>query len=189
MNAIVVGSSSGDAGACAERLREDGMTVVACEARELEQALERVDGRLDVLVTVSDRSIEGSIEDASESDFRELLEASLSDVFRVSRACFGAMREHGGGSMIHIASDAGIRAEHSVAAYSVACAGVIAVSELFAAEGAAHGIRANAVCPRPGADVAAIVAWLASAESAHLSGATLRVDDAAGAAMVVDTRV
>ena len=57
------------------------------------------------------------------------------------------MRDSGGGSMIHIASDAGIRAVHEIAAYSVTKAGVIAVSELFGAEGAPHGIRSNAVCP------------------------------------------
>ena len=49
--------------------------------------------------------------------------------------------------MIHVASDAGIRADHETAAYSVTSAGVIAVAELFAAEGAPDGIRANAVCP------------------------------------------
>ena len=91
--------------------------------------------------------------------------------------------------MIHIASDAGIRAAHEMAAFSVMSAGVIALAELFAAEGATHGIRSNAVCPRSDADIAAVVAWLASEESAHLSGATLRVDGAAGAAMVLDTRV
>jgi NAD(P)-dependent dehydrogenase (short-subunit alcohol dehydrogenase family) len=98
------------------------------------------------------------------------------------------MRAQGEGSMIYVASDVGIRGEHEVAAYSVACAGVIALAELFAAEGAPHGIRSNAVCPRAGDDVTPVVAWLASSEAAHMSGATLRVDDAAGAAMVLDTR-
>jgi NAD(P)-dependent dehydrogenase (short-subunit alcohol dehydrogenase family) len=188
MNALVAGASSTGTSACVERLREEGMTVLACDARDVEQALDRLDGRLDVLVTISDRLAEGSIEAISEAGFRELLEANLSAAFRVSRACFSAMRAKGGGSMIYVGSDVGIRAEHEVAAYSVACAGVIALAELFAAEGAPHGIRSNAVCPRAGVDVASVIAWLASSESAHLSGATLRVDDAAGAAMVLDTR-
>jgi NAD(P)-dependent dehydrogenase (short-subunit alcohol dehydrogenase family) len=132
---------------------------------------------------------DGSIESTSEPVFRELLEADLSAAFRVGRECFQAMRTQGGGSMIHVASDAGIRAAHETAAFSVMSAGVIALAELFAAEGAAHGIRSNAVCPRAGTDVAAIVSWLASEESAEVNGATLRVDGAAGAAMVVDTRV
>ena len=72
---------------------------------------------------------------------------NLTALFRISRACFGTMRDSGGGSMIHIASDAGIRAVHEIAAYSVTKAGVIAVSELFGAEGAPYGIRSNAVCP------------------------------------------
>ena len=57
------------------------------------------------------------------------------------------MREQGGGSMVHICSDSGIRGIHEIPAYSVTKAGAVAVSELFAAEGAPHGIRANAVCP------------------------------------------
>ena len=122
--------------------------------------------------------------------------------------------------MVHIASDTGIRGIHEIAAYSVTKAGAVAVSELFAAEGAPHGIRANAVCPGDvvpgvqatpaghpdhaedperwtlppsgrfgtGEDVAALVAWLASDESSHMTGATLRIDGGTGAAMRAATR-
>ena len=163
---------------------------------------------------------QGSVEETPEAAFRELVEVNLTSLFRISRACFGPMRDTGGGSMIHIASDAGIRAVHEIAAYSVTKAGVIAVSELLGAEGAPHGIRSNAVCPGdivPGVqatpvghehhaenpsgwvlppsgrfgtaeDVAALVAWLASDESSHVTGATLRIDGGTGAAMRVATR-
>jgi NAD(P)-dependent dehydrogenase (short-subunit alcohol dehydrogenase family) len=197
MIALVTGATSDVGVACVERLREAGMTVAqappasdrASSDRVVEDALRLGGGRLDVLVTVADMVFDGSIEATSEAVFRELLEVNLTAAFRVSRACFGAMRAQGGGSMIHIASDAGVRAAHDTAAYSVMSAGVIALAELFAAEGAAYGIRSNALCPRSGTDVAPIVAWLASDESSHMSGATLRVDDAAGAAMTVDTRI
>ena len=49
--------------------------------------------------------------------------------------------------MVHVGSDAGIRAAHETAAYSVTSAGVIPVAALFAAEGMPYGIRSNAVCP------------------------------------------
>ena len=57
------------------------------------------------------------------------------------------MRAQGGGAIVHIASDAGIRGVHDLAAYSVTKAGVIALSDLLAAEEAPHGVRSNAVCP------------------------------------------
>ena len=169
-------------------LQCDPTDRAACD-RAVARALEAAGGRLDVLVTNGALLVDGPLEATSEAALRELLEANLTAVFRAGRACLGSMREHGGGSMIHIASTAGVRAVHENAAYSVACAGVIAVAELLAAEGARHSVRSNAVCPDPtGVDVAPLVAWLASDESAHVSGATLRVDRAAGAAMVIDTR-
>jgi meso-butanediol dehydrogenase/(S,S)-butanediol dehydrogenase/diacetyl reductase len=198
---LVTGSMSDIARACAERLRSEGMTIVeigggddarrASEDQAIEQALAANGGRIDVLVTNSERTSQGSIEAIGEEEFAHVVDANLTAAFRAGRACFAPMRSSGGGSIIHVASDAGIRPVHESAAYSVACAGVIAVAELFAAEGAPHGIRANAVCPggvTSGEDVAAVVAWLAGAESAPMSGATLRVDGGAGAAMVADTR-
>lgn len=215
-SALLTGGTSELGRACVQRLCEEGMVVaftgrsrergeslardtrasfLECDHRDrassdraVERALELGSGRLDVLVTNADMVFEGSIEATSEALFRELLEVNLTSPFRVARACFGAMRTHGAGSMVHIASDTGIRAAHETAAYSVMSAGVIAVAELFAAEGAPHGIRSNALCPLAGTDVSSLVAWLASDESAHVSGATLRIDEGAGAAMVLDTR-
>jgi NAD(P)-dependent dehydrogenase (short-subunit alcohol dehydrogenase family) len=192
---MTVSFTSGDLDHGESLARETGGSFIACDHRDrvssdraLERALEIGGGRVEVLVTGSGMPFEGSIEETGEALFRELVERNVTSVFRVSRACFGPMRKQGGGSMILIASDAGIRAAHETAAYSITSSGVIAVAELFAAEGAPHGIRSNAVCPRAGTDVASLVAWLASDESAHMSGATLRVDDGADAAMVIDTR-
>jgi NAD(P)-dependent dehydrogenase (short-subunit alcohol dehydrogenase family) len=246
--ALVTGGTSGIGRATVVRLREEGMRVaftgrsrergeaVAAETgadflecdhrdreasdRAVEQALDLADGRVDALVANAGILFQGPIEATPEDVFRELLEVNLTALFRVSRRCFEPMRDHGGGSMIHIASDAGIRAVHEIAAYSVTKAGVIAVSELFSAEGAPYGIRSNAVCPGDivpgvqatpaghddhaedpagwvlppsgrfgtGEDVAALVAWLASDESAHMTGATLRIDGGTGAAMRALTR-
>jgi NAD(P)-dependent dehydrogenase (short-subunit alcohol dehydrogenase family) len=169
-------------------LEWDPLDRVACD-RAVSQALRATGDRLDVLVTNAPRCVDGSLESTPETVLQDLLEADLTSVFRVARACFGPMRATGRGSMILIASAAGIRAAHETAAYSVVAAGVIALAELFAAEGASHSVRCNAVCPGSTvADAATLVAWLASDESAHVSGGTLRVDRGAGAAMVIDTR-
>jgi meso-butanediol dehydrogenase / (S,S)-butanediol dehydrogenase / diacetyl reductase len=246
--ALVTGGTSGIGAACVRRLRAEGMTVAftgrssgrgesvardtgasflpcdhrdrAASDRAVEQALELGHGTLDVLVANAGILFQGPIESTPEAVFRELVEVNLTSVFRVARACFGPMCEQGSGSMILIASDAGIRAVHEIAAYSVTKAGVLAVAELLAAEGAPRGVRSNAVCPGDivpgvqatpaghedhaenpaawvlppsgrfgtGSDVASLVAWLASDESAHMTGATLRIDGGTGAAMRVVTR-
>lgn len=246
--ALVTGGTSGIGKACVERLRAEEMTVLftgrneargeavatatgarflPCDARDrvasdraVERALELGGGRLDVLVANAGILMGGPIEQTPEDAFRELIEVNLTALFRVSRACFGPMRDQGGGSMIHICSDSGIRGIHEIPAYSVTKAGAVAASELFAAEGAPHGIRANAVCPGDvvpgvqatpvgfehhaespegwtlppsgrfgtGEDVAGLVAWLASDESSHMTGATLRIDGGAGAAFRATTR-
>ncbi len=245
---LVTGGTSGIGKACVERLRAEGMTVaftgrsrergeavaaatgatfIPCDARDraacdrsVEQALELGGGRLDVLVANAGILFQGPIEATPEPAFRELVEVNLTALFRYSRACFGPMKAQGGGSMIHIASDTAIRGVHEIAAYSVTKAGALAASELFAAEGAPFGVRANAVCPGDvvpgvqatpeghadhaedpagwalppsgrfgtGEDVAALLAWLASDESAHMTGATLRIDGGTGAAMRAVTR-
>jgi NAD(P)-dependent dehydrogenase (short-subunit alcohol dehydrogenase family) len=240
-NALVTGGTSGIGKAIVERLSAEGMTVsftgrnvgrgeaVAAETgasflpcdhldrkasdEAVQRALRLGGGRLDVLVANAGMIFGASIETTPDKAFLELLEVNLTALFRASRACFAPMVDQGGGSLIHIVSDTGIRGIHSIAAYSVTKAGAVAASELFAAEGAPHGVRSNAVCPGDvvpgvqatpaghedhaedpagwtlppsgrfgtGEDVANLVAWLASDESAHVTGATLRIDGAAGA--------
>ena len=98
-----------------------GARFLRCDARDraasdraVEEALAVGGGRLDVLVANAGILMGGPIEETPEAAFRELLEVNLTALFRVSRACFGSMREQGGGSMIHICSDSGIRGIHEI---------------------------------------------------------------------------
>jgi NAD(P)-dependent dehydrogenase (short-subunit alcohol dehydrogenase family) len=189
--------------------RADAMDRAACDA-SVAFALERL-GAIDLLVANAGILVQGPLAVTSDEEFERLVEINLTSAFRYGRALFGHLRERGGGAMVFVASDSAIRGSHRIPAYSVAKAGVVAIAELFAAEGAGHGIRANAVCPgntlpgmagddasgwRPtasgafatGADVAAAVAFLASGEAAHVNGATLRLDGGTGAALQAATR-
>ena len=237
-SALVTGGTGGIGSAIVRRLRADGYDVVFCgrdEARgaalegatgaifrradatdraacdaSVTFALERL-GRVDLLVANAGVLAEGPLAGMSDEEFERLVETNLTSTFRYARALFAPMRRQGSGVMVMVASDSAIRGSHRIPAYSAVKAGVVAIAELLGAEGAAYGIRANAVCPgntlpgmagddparwRPttsGAfatahDVAASVAFLASAEAAHINGATLRIDGATGAAMQSVTR-
>ena len=189
--------------------RADATDRGACDA-SVEFALERC-GRIDLLVANAGILAQGPLTGTSDEEFELLVETNLTATFRYGRALFAAMRGQGGGAMVLIASDSAIRGSHRVPAYSVVKAGVVAIAELLGAEGAPHGIRVNALCPgntlpgmagddaagwratasgafATGEDVAAAVAFLASAEAAHINGATLRIDGGTGAALQAVTR-
>lgn len=173
--ALVTGGTSGIGRAIVERLAAEGIQVAftgrngergldvaagtgaafipadaadrdACD-RSVEEALAVLGGRLTALVCNASIVFEAPLGQTPDHVLREIVEVDLTAPFRYSRACFGLMRGSGGGSIVHVASDAAIRGIHKLAAYSVAKAGIVALTELLAAEGAPHAIRANAICP------------------------------------------
>jgi NAD(P)-dependent dehydrogenase (short-subunit alcohol dehydrogenase family) len=237
-SALVTGGTGGIGSAIVRRLRANGYEVVFCgrdEARaaaieretgavfcqadaadraacdaSVAFALERL-GRVDLFVGNAGILVEGPLAETTDEEFERLVETNLTSTFRYARALFEPMRHQSSGVMVLIASDSAIRGSHRVPAYSAVKAGVVALAELFGAEGAPYGIRANAVCPgntlpgmagddpagwRPTAsgdyatadEVASAVAFLASRQAAHINGATLRIDGATGAALQAVTR-
>jgi NAD(P)-dependent dehydrogenase (short-subunit alcohol dehydrogenase family) len=104
-------------------------------------------GGLDALVNNAGMIFQGSIEATPPEAWRELLAVNLTAGFVYSKACFGPIRDGGGGSIVHIASDTAIRGIATIAAYSVTKAGVRMLSDMLAVEGAPVNVRSNAVCP------------------------------------------
>jgi len=59
------------------------------------------------------------------------------------------MKNHGGGSIINVASVDGYRPEPMVGIYSITKAAVIMATKSMASELAQYNIRVNAICPGP----------------------------------------
>ena len=171
--ALVTGAASGIGRACVQRLVAGGTRVAALDldaaamedlgalaltadvtdADAVAGAVARAEadlGPLDAVVNVA--GITGSA-DAAEchvtpvDEWRRVLDVNLSGPFIVCRAALPGMLERGSGSIVNVASAAGLVAFPGRCAYSASKGGVVQLTRSLAADYAARGIRANAVCP------------------------------------------
>lgn len=82
--------------------------------------------------------------------FRRILEVNVTGTFLLARSAARAMRDSGGGgAVLLISSVSGLRGAKGRAAYGASKAAVVNLAQVMALEGAAHGIRVNALCPGP----------------------------------------
>lgn len=87
----------------------------------------------------------GRIADLEFAEWRRILSTNLDGAFLTFRAVMRAIRD--GGSIVAVGSAAGLKAEPGVAAYGASKAGLIHLAKVAAKEGAARGIRVNAIAP------------------------------------------
>lgn len=203
--AVVTGGSGGIGRVVAAELRGRGWEVVSLSRREgcdisdeaqVRGAFGRIE-RLDALINCAAQLIKRPILELTAEDWDAQLDAGLRGAFLCSREAFRLMREDGG-SIVMVSSLSGVAGAEKfpgMAAYVAAKSGLAGLAEALAVEGRPHGIRVNAISPgavdtpmlriagvegprlQP-AEVARIIVWLASPESAPLSGSNLRLDPA-----------
>jgi len=87
----------------------------------------------------------GSIEDFEFAEWRRVLSVNLDGAFLTLQAALRRMRD--GGSIVLVASAAGIKAEPGIAAYGASKAGVIQLARVAAKEAAPRNIRVNVIAP------------------------------------------
>jgi 2-keto-3-deoxy-L-fuconate dehydrogenase len=90
----------------------------------------------------------GAIADLDFADWRRVMAVNLDGAFLTLQAAMRAIRSGGqSGAIVLTASVAGIKAEPGISAYGASKAAVIHLARIAAKEGAAHGIRVNAIAP------------------------------------------
>lgn len=104
--------------------------------------------RADVLIVNASTFHRTPIESVREEDWDDLIDNNLRAAFLASQRFGLWMRSHGGGVIIMLADTAGTRPWVGYTPYSVAKAGVIALTGALAKE-LAPSVRVNAIAPGP----------------------------------------
>ncbi len=104
-------------------------------------------GRLDIMVSNAGIQTVFPIEDFPFDKWKQLLSIHLDGAFLTTRAAVRQMYKQNSGSIIYMGSVHSKEASKLKAPYVTAKHGLIGLAKVVAKEGAAHGVRANVICP------------------------------------------
>ena len=111
------------------------------------QVAERFGG-VDILVSNAGVQIVHPIEEFSYAEWKKMIAIHVDGAFLTTKACLPNMYKSGrGGSIIYMGSVHSKEASLLKAPYVTAKHGLIGLAKAVAKEGAAHGVRANVICP------------------------------------------
>ena len=104
-------------------------------------------GRIDILVNNAGFGIWKSPLDLTVEEWDDVINTNLRGAFLCAREAARFMKDHGGGSIINIASTRAFMSEAGSEAYAASKGGVVALTHALAASLAQYRIRVNCISP------------------------------------------
>jgi NAD(P)-dependent dehydrogenase (short-subunit alcohol dehydrogenase family) len=205
MNVVVVGRDTARGAAVVDQIHAAGgearfIATDLSDPADIKDLAEEV-GDIDVLVNNAGHSVWAPTEDMSVADFDSMFVDNVRAPFLLVGAFAPAMAERGTGSIINISSMAGRIGLPSGAAYGATKAALASMTQSWTAEYSPRGVRVNAVAAGPiytrpearalfdqlgtttalhraaePAEIAEVVAFLASPQASYVTGAIVAAD-------------
>jgi 2-hydroxycyclohexanecarboxyl-CoA dehydrogenase len=104
-------------------------------------------GRLDVLVNNAAMRNYASMAEATHDEWLAMLGVNLIGAANYAKAALPELRRSGAGSIVNVSSCYAVTGRKGMGIYDATKAALLAFTRTMAFEEAAHGVRANAVCP------------------------------------------
>lgn len=104
-------------------------------------------GGADILINSAGIYLEKPVSDTDEKDFDDIMSVNVKGTFFMTRAVLPLFMQNNGGSVVNIASDAGIRGNYGCSIYSASKGAIVALTKSLSLELASLNIRVNAVAP------------------------------------------
>jgi NAD(P)-dependent dehydrogenase (short-subunit alcohol dehydrogenase family) len=104
-------------------------------------------GGIDVIVNNAGIQRSGAVTEFEESEWDALMRVNPKSCFLGAKYGVPHLRQRGGGSIINMASIAGLKGGPGMTAYSASKGAIVAFTKALAAELGSDGIRVNSVCP------------------------------------------
>lgn len=125
-------------------IRADALDPAAVTA-SVEEAIARLGG-LEIAVLNAGALCAATLSETSDEQWDAVIGTNLVAPFRYARALLPTLTANGG-SLVLVASDAGVWSETPIGAYSVSKRALIMLTRMLAVEAGPLGVRVNAVCP------------------------------------------
>jgi meso-butanediol dehydrogenase/(S,S)-butanediol dehydrogenase/diacetyl reductase len=117
------------------------------DAQSMVEATVKFGGKINVLVNNAGIDPPGTVADVDVALWRQVVDTNLNGTFYMMKSAIPQMIKAGGGSIINIASLAGLRCIPAMPAYCSSKAGMIMLAMQAALDYGPQKIRCNAVCP------------------------------------------
>ena len=142
-----------NAAALAQVTAELGVPGIPVDVADPEAVAAAVDaaaaalGALDAVVNAAGISRVASPSETTPALWRQVMAVNLDGPFHVCRAALPHLRRAGGGSIVNLASAAGLVPRPNYSAYGASEGGLLMLTRCLALDLAPENIRVNAVCP------------------------------------------